>query len=241
MRVIWNGVNHNMKPKKRHLLKPPEVNFKAKLLILFVIILLLFNMVMYALDKSIMGNVMTVACAQSKVKLVEIMNKTILDVCSNEFNYDEIIKADKDSQGNIVMLKADTMKMNKIACDVSLEAQKKMKEYKENEVDIPLGYITKNNLLSNVGPSIKVKTEPIGYIETSYLSTFESAGINQTRHKIYVQVKSTVRVIIPLHSQDIQIVNQVPVAETIIVGKVPNNAINFDMNSVGTKLLNEGQ
>ena len=80
--------------------------------------------------------------------------------------------------------------------------------------------------------------QPIGHVETKYSSEFESAGINQTRHKIYVKVKTTVRVIIPLKSNDIEVTNEVPIAETIIVGKTPNTAVQLDLNGTGSKLGN---
>jgi sporulation protein YunB len=79
---------------------------------------------------------------------------------------------------------------------------------------------------------------PIGYIETKYESIFESAGINQTRHKIYVQVYVKLKVIIPTKNDEIEVKGEIPIAETIIVGKIPNTSINLDLNGAGFKLNN---
>ena len=80
--------------------------------------------------------------------------------------------------------------------------------------------------------------QPIGFIEARYSSEFESAGINQTRHKIYINVKTKIRIIIPLKSSDIEVSNEIPIAETIIVGKIPKTAVQMELNDAGFKLKN---
>ncbi|MCB2354042.1 sporulation protein YunB [Clostridium estertheticum] len=211
---------------------------KGRILIIIAIVMINFTLFIYIFDKTTMPTVMAVADSEMRAKATEIVNKAIIDEYSNQFNYDEIIKVDKDSVGNIVMLKADTLKMNKIACDVALKSQKELMKLGDVGIKVPIGYITRNNILSYYGPSVNIKMQPIGHVETKYSSEFESAGINQTRHKIYVKVKTTVRVIIPLRSNDIEVTNEVPIAETIIVGKTPNTSVQLDLNGTGFKLGN---
>ena len=217
-----------------------NINIKTRILLVISIIIINFTIFIYIFDQTVMPTVMIVADAEMRSKATEIVNRAIINEYSKQFNYDEIIRVDKDSQGNIVMLKADTLKMNKIASDVALESQKQLKELGLVGIKLPIGYITRNNILSYYGPTITIKMQPIGFVETKYSSEFESAGINQTRHKIYVKVKTTVRVIIPLKSNDIEVVNEIPIAETIIVGKTPNTAIGLDLNGTGFKLGNSG-
>jgi len=211
---------------------------KIKILIIIGIIMMNFTIFTYIFDKTVMPTVMAVADAEMRAKATEIVNRAIINEYSDQFNYDQVIRVDKDSQGNIVMLKADTLKMNKIACDVALESQKELMKLGEVGIKVPLGYITRNNILSYYGPKITIRMQPIGSVETKYSSEFESAGINQTRHKIYVKVKTTVRVIIPLKSNDIVVTNEVPIAETIIVGKTPNTAVQLDLTGTGFKMGN---
>ncbi|MFT5874333.1 MAG: sporulation protein YunB [Clostridium sp.] len=213
---------------------------KARILIIMSIIMINFTVFIYILDKTIMPTVMAVADAEMRSKATEIVNRAIINEFSDQFNYDQVIRVDKDTDGNIVMLKADTLKMNKIACDVALESQKELMKLGEVGIKIPLAYITKNNILSYYGPKITIRMMPIGQVQTKYSSEFESAGINQTRHKIYVKVKTTVRVIIPLKSNDIEVSNEIAIAETIIVGKIPNTAVQLDLNSAGFNLGNSG-
>jgi len=200
-----------------------------------------FNVFIYSLDKIITPTVIAVADAEMRAKAMEIVNKSILEEYSKSFNYDEIIHIEKDNNNNIVMLKADTLKMNKIATDVALQSQNEIKKLGNVGIKVPMGYIFRNNILATLGPSVTIKMQPIGFVETKYLSEFESAGINQTRHKVYVQLITRIRVIIPSRSNDIEVKNEVPIAETIIVGKIPETFMNLDLKKAGVKLNNSGE
>lgn len=195
---------------------------------------------MYILNDVAMPTVIAVADAEMKSKALEIINKEILKEFSKQFNYDDVIHAEKDNSGNITMIKADTLKLNKIACDVAVNSQEKLNSIGTKGIKIPMGYIFKNNILAYLGPNITVKMEPIGSIEAKYISNFESAGINQTRHRIYVKVITDIKVIAPFKNSSITVSNEVPIAETIIVGKIPETSISLDLNSAGLKLSNSG-
>lgn len=175
---------------------------------------------------------MVVADAEMRARSSEIINQNIFDVFSKKFDYDEIIRVDKDSDGNITMLKADTVKMSAIASEVALKSQKELAEIGSVGIKFPIGYITKSNIMSYWGPKITAKMEPIGRIETQYSSQFESAGINQTRHKIYIEVYAKVKIIIPLASNEVEVRNEIPIAETVIVGKIPRTAISLDLDNL---------
>jgi len=202
-------------------------------MIFFVI---LINIFFYAFDKIVAPRILSVANAEMKRKAVETVNQAVVNKYLESFQYDDIIKIEKDNSGNITLVKSDTLKLNKLACDVALESQQKLKDIGNIGIKVPIGYITKNNILSYYGPSVTVKMKPIGYMETKYISDFESAGFNQTRHKIYIQVKSSVRVVIPTKSEDLEIVSEIPVCETIIVGKIPENFLGGSLGHSGFRI-----
>ncbi|MDU4890651.1 MAG: sporulation protein YunB [Clostridium sp.] len=195
-----------------------------------IVILLMGGIVtfVYTLDDVIMPRVMVTCDATMRAKVTELMNKTILDEYSKKFNYDEIMVTEKDSEGNITMMTADTLKLNEIATSTVLKAQAALEKIDKVDVKVPIGHITKNNLLANYGPKVTVKVHPIGSITTKYISQFDSAGINQTRHTIYVEATTKVKLILPFQSSELEVVNQIPIVETIIVGKVPNTAIQLN-------------
>ena len=139
-----------------------------------------------------------------------------------------MIIIEKDNEGNITLLRADTVKLNYLASKLILASNKKIDELEEVGMNIPLGYLTKNLVFYNLGPKINIKMNQIGNITSSYESVFESAGINQTRHKIYLNINMQMKMIVPLNSKSVDIVCQIPISETIIVGKIPNTAIELN-------------
>ncbi len=210
----------------------------CKFYIIFLLICILIAITIYVINELITPAIITAADIETRAKITETINYVIISEYSEKFNYDNIINVEKDKEGNIAMIKADTLKMNKIACDVAMKSQTQLRKIGEVGLKVPLGYMFKNNLLAFMGPKINVKMQPIGYIETKYLSDFQSVGINQTRHKIYVQVKTNMRIIVPFNSKNIEITNEVPISETIIVGKVPDTSINMGLDNAGFKLPN---
>jgi len=101
-------------------------------------------------------------------------------------------------------------------------------------IKVPFGWMTDKSAFYSVGPKITTEIEPVGNISTSYESKFESAGINQTRHKIYLNVTAKIRLKLPLKNQDMEVSTQIPVSDTIIVGKIPNTTFGFPTNEQNT-------
>jgi sporulation protein YunB len=209
---------------------------KVRIIVVLVAILVVFNTLLYEFDKTVNPTIMSIAEAEVKKRTIFIINKSVLNEYSNGFDYDKVIKVEKDSEGNIIMLKADTLEMNKIACEVAIQAQNELEKEGDIDIKIPLAYAFKNNIFSNIGPSVLIKAEPIGNIEAEYSSQFESAGINQTRHKIYINLDTEVRIILPLSNDIVNVKSQIPFAETIIIGKVPSTTLDLEMKGAGVKL-----
>lgn len=198
-------------------------------MIVFLIMTSLVTFI-YTMDKVMLPTVKLVADAQMRAEVTSTINKTIFEEYSKNFKYNDIIKFDKDSDGNIIMMTADTLKLSEIATLTVLKAQEELEVKSKVDIKIPMGYVTKNNILARFGPDVKIGMRPIGHITTRYISEFEDAGINQTRHKIYIETTTKVRMIMAASSSDLEIVNQIPIVETVIVGKVPNTAIQMDLN-----------
>lgn len=199
-----------------------------KLTVFIIAIFILFNSIMYAFNRKILPAVMKVAEEKLKREATDIINETALEIYSKDFSYEEIMIVEKDTEGNITMLRADTVKLNYLASKLALASNDKIEELSSLGLEVPLGYMSENLVFHNLGPNINIKMNQIGSITKNYESIFESAGINQTRHKIYLNVELKLNVVIPLRSEEVEIFCQIPISETIIVGKIPNTAIDFN-------------
>ena len=206
--------------------KPKKTEFKPIILVI-ISILLVFILSIILYDKRIYPAVLQVAESSIKADTVECISKTSMELFDEEFNYDEMIIIDKDNEGNINMIRANTVKLNYLTSRLSIRCNEELQKMGEVGVEVPLGWMTDNSAFYEFGPDINVKLDPIGNMKVSYESKFESAGINQTRHKIYLNVEARVRMKIPLNSKEQVVTCQIPVAETIIVGKTPNTAIDL--------------
>jgi sporulation protein YunB len=203
-------------------------NRRIKIVVVLLFVLLIVYD-MYYFDKIVIPTVISMAEGQIKIKAMEILNRNTINEYAKFFKYDDIIKVEKDKEGNIIMLRADTLKLNQIACSVSVNSQNELKKVGAMGFKIPIGYILKNNILARLGFDITFKMQPLSYVETKYRSTFESAGINQTIHRIYIENTVKIRIIAPFVSKDIEVHNEIPICESIIIGKVPEAETNLDL------------
>lgn len=211
--------------KKRKSLKKVKIRF------LIIIICTLIIFIFYSINKNLSPTIIAVADSELRARTLDIINTNIQTIYDEEFKDIDLVSVEKDSNDKIVMVKADTVRLNTLATKISLKGQDELEKMGKVGFKIPLGYVSKVSILSYLGPDIIVKMRPIGRVEVSYESIFESAGINQTRLKIYMNVKSTMQIILPFESRDLEVVNNVPVCETIIVGEIPRTILGSDVLS----------
>jgi sporulation protein YunB len=217
--------------KRRGLLK------KYKAIMIFISIFLLFTFALYKIDKDFKPIIMALCDAEARIIATGTINETIRDEFGNKISYDDIMTIKTDKEGNIVMIQANTVELNRIGSQIALGIQNRIGKVGGMGVKIPIGIVLKNDLLAYYGPKVTFKMKPMGSTLTSYSSNFEAAGINQTRHIVYLNVTVTIQVIIPLARNSVSITSNIPIAESIIVGKVPNTYAEFGQNMDSNGLM----
>ena len=95
------------------------------------------------------------------------------------------------------------------------------------ELSIPVGTLTGSSLLAGRGPRITVRMESVGSSEANFHNEFVSAGINQTKHQIILTVDVYVSILLPGFTTATKVTNSFIVAETVIVGEVPDTYTHF--------------
>ena len=200
-------------------------------LVVIIFVIVVFNIILGFFDKRVMPSITETAIIMAKSQTLDIINKKSVEILSQEFKYDEMIKIEKDKEGNIILVQSDTIKLNYIAAKLSTECNKELSDMNNSTIKVPFGWLGDKSAFYNLGPTISMHIEPMGNINTNYESKFEGAGINQTRHKIYLNVNAKIRLKLPLKYQDIEVNTQIPVSDTIIVGKIPNTTLGFPTNA----------
>ena len=172
----------------------------------------------------------------AETKAIELanrsINKAVANIVDENIEYEDLIYVKTGDNGNIKMMQANSILMNEIASKVALEIQSEMKKIKTTSTYIPIGTALGSPLLAKYGPTIKVSIEPIGTVTVDFGTDFESSGINQTRHRIYLKSTTQVKVVVPLTTSTKEIKTQIPICETIIVGDVPQNYVNIPKDGV---------
>ena len=190
-----------------------------------LIVILSFAAMIVAVEGNLSQTMLDMAYAQAYSMAVETLNRAVKDVTENGVGYEELIDMRLDGEGHVSLLRANTMRMNEIAAQTALKAEDELNSIKNQFVEIPLGAGLGVRFLSGFGPRIRVQILPVGAVHTSFDTQLETAGINQTRHKIFLTLRATVSLIIPTGSQLVEVESKIPIAESIIVGDVPQSFV----------------
>ena len=197
------------------------IKINKKKLAKYFIVLFIFIIVLAVFSVFVNPVIMDTVELKSRSLATRAMNSSIADVVMNSIVYDDLVNIISDEFGNISMIQANSLEINNLSKDLAQTCEERIEEYGKQGVLIPLGTFTGIPLLVGVGPRIRVKMTPIGSVICKFVSNFETAGINQTVHKIYVNIRANVGVVMPLTSRNIMAEQQVLISESVIVGQVP--------------------
>ncbi|KAB3532796.1 sporulation protein YunB [Alkaliphilus pronyensis] len=199
--------------------------FKLKVIFILIFIFISSTMAFVYIDREIMPTVQAIGELKAQEVTTRAVNQAVSLVLEGGIKYDDLIYVKEDEEGNITLMQANTMSMNKVASDVALTIQEQLNQIKATSDRIPLGNALGSQLLAQYGPKIKLTVTPVGMVDVNFGTEFQQSGINQTRHRIYLIINTNVRVIVPFSTNRIAVTTYVPIAETVIVGKVPNTYI----------------
>lgn len=162
------------------------------------------------------------AAYRSKVLATRIINDAICTQLEDEyFDYDNLVTITYNTDNTISSIESNMVNINRIKAKITKSVNNELSCIDEHDLSISLGTVSGFEMFYNQGPLIPVKVQPQGYVETTLISSFESAGINQTLHRIIVEIKTDISAIIPGYTSSTTVETQFVMAETVIVGSVP--------------------
>lgn len=176
----------------------------------------------WLIDCRIRPSLRELAGVRARQIAIESIHGTIKSQIVPELEYGELVELRLTADGKVAYLQSKTGGINRISTMATLTVQQCLKKLHSETVRIPLGQIFGLKTLASYGPLLPVKITPVGVVESSVKDRFDSVGINQIRHKIFVRIKTTIKMVVPLVREEIIINTDVPLTETIIMGEVPN-------------------
>ena len=197
-----------------------------KMMILLIILIIAFSTVKLILD-AVLPIFDTLCENRAKSIATMISNEQATNVM-REHSYDELFTIEKDNNGNITMIRSNVIPINEIISDVANKIQEEINNKGRDNIEIDLGSFTGFKMLAGRGPGVKITISTIGDVETDLRSEFTEQGINQTLHRVYLQVKCNVNILTPFDNISQEITNQVLLMENVIVGNIPNTYYNLE-------------
>lgn len=193
---------------------------------LFIIVFFIF-FILLAYYFAVVSPIIKAYSAQETKSVTErAVNLAVSNVINRTLKYDSLIDINYSQTGEIVSFSANQYEINVITREIVKETQYLMKNIGNDGLNIRLGTFSGLPFLIDKGPIIKLNLVPIGVVSGKFKSEFTSVGINMTKHSLLLDINVHVNIVLPVKSYDINSTNQVLLAESIIVGKVPEFYLN---------------
>lgn len=209
---------------RKHRRKYPKMR---KIIGIFIILILFFSLVtaFIRLDKAVKPSAQMQAEKLSKHTANKVITETVSRyIAENQCSYQSFSAIVYDESGNVSSVEALAKNINQVQSELTAQINKELAISGKTQAKIPLGNISGSYLLADKGPVISVGICPVGTAEVELKSSFDSAGINQARHRIYAEISAEMVSSFPLYSFETKVKFDYLIAETVIMGEVPNYA-----------------
>ena len=217
--------------KRVKLFKPKKytrVSREKKLKIFYVLGILTITISTYVICYKAIDPIFQEICSdEAKSIATKITNEQSTKVM-RDHSYDEMFTIQKDENGNVQMINANIFAIDEITSDIAIYIQEALENSETSKVKLSIGSFTGIKILSGTGPDMNIKLSSTGEVATDLRSEFVSQGINQTIHRIYLQIDCTVNILTPFKTIEESISNQVLLAENVIIGQIPSTYYNFE-------------
>ena len=210
--------------RRRRLYLPMERRVRLWFFLIFVplAVLLIFG---YMHLQTMLGDLAATRVSNTVNRIV--VNAVSEAVDSGEIQYDRLIHLEKDNDGDITAIRSDMAEFNRLQALITDTILARLEQIGEVRLSIPLGTLTGSALLAGRGPRLSVKVQAIGNCTARFENNYSHAGINQTTHSIILCVDTSISILLPGFRTATKLFNNFAVAETVIVGDVPDTYTYF--------------
>ena len=214
---------YRTKPRRKRTLRKWKIVAVLLAIVLLIVVLLVYfqrnvTRVLISISEATMRSCTTVA-----------VNDAVYYTLSDEMRYEDLVTITRNDAGEIIAVSANALKINKIARDTASISQSNLKNLSLNGIPVPLGALTGIEALAGLGPSIQFRIIPVSSVSCAFSSIFESVGINQTKHSIYLNVIADISIVMPSKTDNFAVTTDILVGESVIIGKVPDTYLQSDI------------
>ena len=184
---------------------------------------MVFTGLLVIMDLSFRPIIETVNAYECHEMVSRVINDAVLAELENEgADYTKLVTLTTNADGEVISLESNVMNINKLKTRIAQRLEREIERLSEVDIQIPIGTLLGIQLLHGKGFSVGMTVQPMGFATASIISEFSDAGLNQTLHRIVIEIKADVDAIIPGFSTRVPVKTTIVAAETVIVGRVPN-------------------
>lgn len=208
--------------------KRKRVPKKAKILIIVGAVLAAVIVAVVFFQKNVTKILYRLSEASVQSMTVLSVNEAVSETLER-IDYGSLVTVTHGSDGAVTGISANAQNVNLLARTTATLSMANLSARSENGIKVPVGAFTGIEFLAGFGPKVTFKIISVSRVSCEFESAFSSAGVNQTRHSVYMDVEATVTVVMPSGSKEISSVTEVLVAESVIVGEVPDVFLQGDI------------
>lgn len=162
-------------------------------------------------------------CKNRAIALAAKILNDETDITMKDYTYEDLVKIEKDNDGKVQLIDINIFVLNDIISHITENTQDEILKNRREELELRLGAILGSKMFSGVGPEVKIKIDTVSNFSNSIKSEFYSVGINQSIHRIYLELTCEMSIITPIRNIEETVENQVLLVESIIVGETPES------------------
>lgn len=194
--------------------------------LLLIMVLAAFGYTVGYTIRTVGPQLVSLAELEAKSMMAQKINEAMLEEFTEQpVDGASLFELTKDADGKVVMVQTNTGAVNRLAASLTEKIQKRISGMEEERVEVPLGAIMGSSVFSQMGPSVSMRIVPLASAKVNYKTEFTTAGVNQTCHKLYLEIKCSSRLLAPFAREEIELHSRVLIAETIVLGDVPQSYI----------------
>ena len=203
--------------------------------VIFLALFLAIIAAIVSITNSFSAVLVKICAAKVESFAMSAVNSSVSEAMNSGVKYSDIVTIEKNSSGDITLIETNSVLINSVSRETALNIETKLESIYGEKIPIPVGQLSGITFFANLGPEIFVEIAPYSKVNCVFLSEFESAGINQTRHKIFLNITAVTQLILPFETREITTSAEVLICESILVGKVPE--IYLTMGNIGGNKL----
>ena len=187
------------------------------------LLLIIFFVISIAYIRFVMPISVKICQKYAITSINNIIQNSMYSASKNIKREDFILRS--DNNGRLEYLSVNSIIVNNICAETASMVSKNLNNLTTSKIRLPLGVFTGLPILSHFGPSTTIRLQPIGDATADYETSMTQAGVNQVNFQVWINVHTTVSIVNPLWSKDLEITRKLTLVNTVFNGEIPKTYI----------------